>query len=409
MKWKDIGADSFVEVLRKSKDIGQATNALSELLGKRVTVSAIHGAIGLFRSLGADIPSLASFFEPAENEDEPEHIADMRVHRAEADARDIKRKYKAALAELENSERRLEHALAIQRAVPELVIKPHGKRDRRQATAVACASDWHLEERVDPAVIGGKNLYNPEVAEARAGEFFRGLLWKLQAYEHTYSIDHLVLWLGGDLISGYIHDELEESNYMTPLEASLFMKRIVLGGLAMLTENTGVDITVVTSHGNHGRMHKKPRISTAAVNNIEWQTYCVMRDQFENDERVTWQITKGAFNYVKIYDWSVRFTHGDLVRYSGGVGGIGVPMIKAVHRWNASRHADLTVMGHFHQRQDFGHILVNGSLIGMSAYSEAMGFAYEPPEQLFFLMDAERGKTDVAPIWVERSAKRASR
>jgi hypothetical protein len=60
--------------------------------------------------------------------------------------------------------------------------------------------------------------------------------------------------------------------------------------------------------------------------------------------------------------------------------------------------ADLHCVGHFHQRRDFGQVLVNGSLIGTTAYGQRFG--YEPPEQQFALIDSKRWVSSVSPIWV---------
>ena len=43
----------------------------------------------------------------------------------------------------------------------------------------------------------------------------------------------------------------------------------------------------------------------------------------------------------------------------------------------------------------------NGSLIGYNEYALSIKAKYEPPQQAFFLIDAERGKRHSTPIWVD--------
>ena len=50
--------------------------------------------------------------------------------------------------------------------------------------------------------------------------------------------------------------------------------------------------------------------------------------------------------------------------------------------------------------RDYGAALVNGSLIGYNEYELSKSLAFEPPQQLFFLVDEKRGKCLRTQIWV---------
>ena len=100
------------------------------------------------------------------------------------------------------------------------------------------------------------------------------------------------------------------------------------------------------------------------------------------------------------YNKTIRFHHGDYVTYAGGIGGITIPINKSIAQWNQSRKVDLDVLGHFHQFFDGGKFIVNGSVIGINPYSISIKAEYDVPKQTFFLMDKEKGKTIVAPIFV---------
>jgi hypothetical protein len=210
-----------------------------------------------------------------------------------------------------------------------------------------------------------------------------------------------VLWLGGDLITGYIHEELVESNQLSPLYATRFARELVAHGIRMLLAESDLEqIIVPCSYGNHGRTTPKSRISTGAANSYEHTLYHFLADDFASEPRVRFAVAGGELLYLPIYDLKVRFTHGDAIQYGGGVGGITIPINKAVSAWDRSIRADLTCMGHWHQFQSVSRTIVNGSLIGHGPYSVRIKAEYDVPKQAFALIDSRRGVCQSTPIWV---------
>lgn len=311
------------------------------------------------------------------------------------------------------SEKRLEAAMKLSESAAEykeVVLAPKKKAKEKEGTAILMASDWHVEEIVDPMTVNGINEYNPEIARRRADRFFRGGHWWTEFFSKGFAVNNVVLWLGGDMISGYIHDELTESNELSPTEASLLAQEFVRHGInSMLAWMPHIEITVVCSYGNHGRTTAKRRHSTGAKNSYEWLMYHHLKQLFEGEERVQFQIANGSHSYMKIYDWTFRFHHGDDVRFQGGVGGLSVPLSKALSKWNSVRHADHTIIGHWHQLKDFDDGIVNGSLIGYNAFALSIKAQYEPPRQGFLFIDRDRGKQGLMPIYVESSEHESGR
>ena len=79
-----------------------------------------------------------------------------------------------------------------------------------------------------------------------------------------------------------------------------------------------------------------------------------------------------------------------------------IPMNKAIAGWDKAKQVELSVQGHFHQSLDGGRWIVNGCLVGYSAYALRIKASYTPPQQAFFLIDRDCGKTIVAPIILVR-------
>jgi len=128
-----------------------------------------------------------------------------------------------------------------------------------------------------------------------------------------------------------------------------------------------------------------------------------MRDILANEPRVKFQIAEGYHAYVRLFDgkFVVRTHHGHGINYNGGVGGITIPVNKAIAQWNKGVKADLDVFGHFHTKLDGGNFVANGSLIGYNAYALRIKADYEKPSQTFFLVNRKyNSKTIVTPIFV---------
>jgi len=102
---------------------------------------------------------------------------------------------------------------------------------KNSATPIILLSDWHFEETVDPATINFLNEYNLDIAEKRWFTCIQNSLRLVQLDRQHSDIDNLVLWLGGDFITGYIHDELIENNSLSPTQATRFAKKRIISAI----------------------------------------------------------------------------------------------------------------------------------------------------------------------------------
>jgi hypothetical protein len=317
-------------------------------------------------------------------------------------SQDIERKYKHLLAEVEEYEKRFDAMLKIKEDLNIPKIIPKDKNDKKNiATPVILLSDWHFEETVEARTINNINEYNLTIAEKRWFNCIQNSLRLIQIDRSHSEIKNLVVWLGGDFITGYIHEELTESNSLSPTQASRFAKKSIIAALEFYLKHGNFDtIDVVCSFGNHGRTTMKKRIGTAYKNSYEWMIYHDIADYFCEDNRVRFTIPDGYFTYLTIYDYVCRFWHGDTIKYQGGIGGLTVPLIKAILRYDMQIQADYNFMGHYHQLfQATKNCIVNGSGIGFNAYAQNIGASPEDPMQSYCLIDQKRGMTIKTPIF----------
>jgi hypothetical protein len=267
------------------------------------------------------------------------------------------------------------------------------------SAAVAVLSDWHVEEQVDPRTVSHLNEFNLEIADRRIEKATQAILRLTEIERVGRDIPILVLALLGDLMTGYIHEELREENELSPTQTILWLRQKLSKLINTIKKEGNFErIIIPCSIGNHGRTTIKPRHSTAYKNSYEWLLYKLLEQEIEG---VEWIVGESYHTYLEVFGKTFRLHHGDGLKYQGGVGGLTIPVEKAISSWNKGRSADIDIFGHWHTSQQNPKWISNGSLVGHNAYSIAIKAAFEPPQQTYFLFDAKRGRTGTWPIFLE--------
>jgi hypothetical protein len=279
--------------------------------------------------------------------------------------------------------------------------RERGRGKPREATALVLASDWHIEEEVRPEQVADRNRYNLDISKRRMRRFFEAARYAVDFNRQIFKVRDMVGWFGGDIITNFLHPDNVETNLLPPVQAIAYAEENISAGIAYWLEDPELErIILPMNDGNHGRLTEKMRSAARVANSIEWLLYTMLARRWAHEPRLQFLIAEGEHLYYDIYGRTVRFTHGDSVRYGGGVGGVTIPIYKAMARWQTVRHADLTCMGHFHQRTSLSDLIINGSLIGYSPYSLSIGARFEPPAQDFTILDPLRFKSVSMPLWV---------
>lgn len=329
-------------------------------------------------------------------------IADREKKRLLTEFSTLRKKYDDALTTIERQAHDL-HALdnLVAKGVSTFKIQPREGSGTSEATAVMVASDWHAEEIVKSGTVSGLNEHSLEISRAREVQFFQSGLRLVKLLQQDTHISELVLPLLGDFISNDIHEEFPENNALTPMLAIEEVQNRLASGIEFILNNSKLRLTLPCHSGNHARTTRTTRFSSENGHSIEYLMYRHLAAYFRNEKRVQFIIPEGPHSYLDIYGQTVRFHHGHMIKYAGGIGGIFIPAYKAIAQWNKARRADLDVFGHFHQCKDGGNFLCNGSLIGYNGFALSIKADFEPPKQQLFLMDKKRGRTCTWPILVK--------
>ena len=328
---------------------------------------------------------------------------DREVRRLKAELKDSKEKYLHLLNEFEELDNRHNDFLLIEKNIVPLPIKPRLSTAEHEATAVSIWSDWHVDEVVRAEQVHNRNEYSPEIARKRVERLATNLIKLVQKERQSVAIKNLVIHLGGDFIGGWIHDELQQTNSMSPVQATQFAAELVIAAIDYVIKNGDFErIILLCTVGNHGRTTHKMQFANLTETSYETLIYDSVAKAFRGNDSVEINFPEGGVGYQEVYGYTIRFYHGHQVRYKDGVGGLTIPLNKKQAKWDLSRQADLNVMGHWH---DFSvpnnRTVLNGSLKGWDAYAAENGFSYQPPMQAFFLIDKKRGRTITCPIFCD--------
>lgn len=336
----------------------------------------------------------------------PEEITIVEEHKLKQELAAVKRDLKD-LAEENIEQRNIIDSLTAYttKKLPPLQIPKKGK-GKPKVAASAFLSDTHFDEVVRAEQIGGINSYNREIADQRLDCFIEKTLLVAKDLMSGFEIVHLDLPIGGDLISGNIHDELKRTNDAEIMDTvDYWSDRVAQTIITLSKEFPRIFVPCVV--GNHGRNTLKPRHKGRIRDNFDWLICrnAMKTVKFSGVTNVEFDISESTDVIWETMGWKYLLTHGDQASGGGGWGGIFSPIMRLYEKKLKSysgrgKSFDYMIIGHWHQLIDANVVLVNGSLKGYDEFAHNMNFRPEPPQQAFWLTDPEHGKIFSGPLLV---------
>lgn len=349
-----------------------------------------------------------------------EEYADKRAQARFAENQEIARKLRAVTAELgeitADRNRLATENTSLQRvfdAAVSLTPRPDWLRPRkanakgkRRVTLTAFLSDLHAGEVVRTEEMGGFNAYNLRIADLRLRAFFEHTVELARDWFAGFEYDGIVLPLGGDLVSGAIHDELRETDELSVFDSTLWVAERLLAGLPLWVEAFG-RVHVVSVPGNHGRDQRIPRYKGRSAHNADTHIARMLAMSWRGDG-VTFDIPERMDADFSVYSTRFSAVHGEEYQKNNPgtaeIGSLG-PVKRGTLRASRAKQAegrpfDVNLVGHFHQlvyAPDQGFVM-NGSVKGYDEYARGLSLKPEPPKQALFVVDPEHGPTLNAPI-----------
>jgi len=267
------------------------------------------------------------------------------------------------------------------------------KKTSGKKYAIALFSDAHIEETVTLTSVLGKNEYNIDIAKQRIENYFVNLANCL----NTDGVENLIFASLGDTISGFIHEELQETNQLSPSEATLLAQNLIYSGLSYLCEQTKLkQILFIGIVGNHSRTTKKIQHSNGYKMSYEWMMYKNIEQQCKlTNLPIEFNIPDSELAIVDTDDdRRFIFCHGFQVKSTGtgAICGIYPALNRLALKWHNTFNQDRIFLGHFHSCTSISNAVVNGSIIGYNTFAMTNGFTCEEPCQYYVVYDSEVGE-----------------
>jgi len=291
---------------------------------------------------------------------------------------------------------------------PSWIAKKNGIGER--GVPMTMWSDWHYGEVVRPEEVGHVNSFNATIAAER--------ITKLVDTTIDLCFNHMgaapakypgiVVCLGGDMISGDIHEELLATNERTPQQCINELTDLIAAGLERMADAFG-RVFVPCVVGNHGRSTHKSRAKGRVWTSHEWNIYVNLERYFRRDKRVQFMIPDQSDAAFKVYDHRFLLTHGDSLGVRGGdgiIGALGPIMRGRIKTFNSEaqigRDFDTLIIGHWHQYITLPGLIVNNCLKGYDEYARLFLRApYSRPSQALWFVHPKHGLTTHWQVFLE--------
>lgn len=287
---------------------------------------------------------------------------------------------------------------------PKWLVKPSAGKNTGVPSLFV--SDIHYDEVVIANQINGANAYGREIANRRLKTLFTKTVDLLIHHMAKPNYDYFILDLGGDLLSGNIHEELRETNE-APVSRSMMamLDQLVAGIDTLLPHFPRIVVNAVC--GNHGRWDRKPRMKNRVYENYEWIVYQFLAKYYADNKDIVFNIADGADLIYTTYNTVTCMTHGDQFKGGSGIAGSLSPLMLGDARKRKRAIAlnqpfDLLKMGHWHTLWHAKGIMVNGSVKGYDEYASQNNFDYEVPQQWMYIIHPVWGITARWPIMLEK-------
>jgi hypothetical protein len=279
--------------------------------------------------------------------------------------------------------------------IPKWVAPSKTKKSSDELIPVIFITDIHLGEVVKSEETGVPNDYNSTIAQQRLTEVVDTFIDISKNKLTFYKYKGVVVPLGGDNITGNLHD-LAEYNDMTPAQQLTQLTSMLIVELDKLKDAFGkVFVPAVT--GNHSRLAKfRTKTKGRLFDSLEYVVYAFLQKHYEKDDDVTIVFSEADYVNFSLNGTRFHLEHGDSYRGGGGIGGIQVPIQRGIAKKRqvataTNQEFDIMIIGHFHQHYISNNLIIGNSIKGYDEFSKSLAFPYNPPGCTVFYVN-QRGQ-----------------
>jgi hypothetical protein len=257
-------------------------------------------------------------------------------------------------------------------------------------------SDFHAGEEVNYEEMMGLNEYNSDILKERLNIYYQNLLSNIKLFNLNNKINTCNIWMLGDMVSGFIHDELIQG---TSVAEEVILVAEYISELIYKLSEIFFEIKVSGVIGNHGRFCKKPQ-NKKKFNNLDYLVYKYIEIKCSNLSNVKFNFPKSAYITENIYGYNFLITHGDNIS-NLAVANPYVALKKIANgvsntiSYNQNEFIHYYIVGHTHQQNVLdkagGKIIMNGNFVGYNEFAMNKNFEFSEPKQMAFLVSERYG------------------
>lgn len=261
-------------------------------------------------------------------------------------------------------------------------------------------TDWHFEEKVNPAGVLGLNSYDIPTASKRVHRVVHAAIdWK-RDFEAAkrFQVPKLTVALMGDFLTGTLHGLERHSDAANIVRAVLRCGDLLALALADLAA-VFPQVEVIGVVGNHGRLPDDRKVPTKdPTRSWDYLAYEIARRRLHNARNISWFLPEAYGALFEVAGHCCYVAHGNFIPNNLGVVGYGVRRFTSALASNlsaAGKQLRYCFFGHWHQANsaEFAGMqaFICPSLIGTQEYSFLAGGAVNRPAQQMFVFDNELG------------------
>jgi hypothetical protein len=265
------------------------------------------------------------------------------------------------------------------------VIKYSKSRRKGDMTMEVMLTDLHYGKKTEK--------FDNSVARERMKKMSNVVLGEIDRYDKIYNVEHILTFLGGDIIEGAtihgtesrIASDGPNSMQIDAAIESLYEDYIVP------VVSKGRKCTFVCVTGNHDRDGKDKTFQNPGEEHFTYIIYKGLKRLCEvaKLKNVEFIIPKGVYHVHNIYGSKVLYEHGD--RIKGGTSRNACESHMSKRSKQVKDLIDFARFGHWHERLEYGRgrVIFNASLPGQDSYAEINGYDSEASQTINYYVNTE--------------------
>lgn len=367
--WKDEDIKKLIKLRKEGKTWNELINHFPGL-----SANALRKAFYRYEGLDSEVDPLVSSMQATQRATKAKAIA-VKENKAVID-------YLQKRTDLLNEIQDIVDNVKFTKPV---ILKPKLDKKKRKMTIETMLTDLHYGKK--------SKTFNSEIAKRRMKKFGEVLIAEVERYSSLYNIEHLITFLGGDIIENATFHGIESrrASEFGNSEQVVNAVKSIYEDYFVPAASTGIPMTVICVTGNHDREDEHQTYQDPGRENLTWIIYKMLEQMcnLAGFSHIKFIIPDGVFHVHEVYGSPILYEHGNFIK--GGVSRKSCESHISKRSKQVGKLIRFARFGHFHEKTMFGRgrVIVNASLPGQDSYSEINGYDSEASQTINYYIETE--------------------